>query len=139
MDKTQEKYRNQRREIGTKESFPEVQPYVSFPPKFLCFHASYGNPKEFHRVQSFVPKLKSSKIPMFSLYFRGGLTQLERGSLPRAGYARQRSLCRHSTSRQMLLCREPHLGLSAKDFRHRTSQLARNPLNFLSQPIHAMK
>ena len=61
---------------------------------------------------------------------RPHMPQLERGSLPRAGYARQRSLCprqrlcrellsakagRHSTSRQRLLCREPHLGLSAKD------------------------
>jgi hypothetical protein len=39
-----------RREIR-KESFHEVQPYVSFSLKFLCFRASHGNPKEFHMVQ----------------------------------------------------------------------------------------
>jgi hypothetical protein len=48
-----------RREIDTEEIFHEVQPHISFPPKFLCFHAFCGSPKELRRFQS-------SKIPMFS-------------------------------------------------------------------------
>jgi hypothetical protein len=73
-----------RREIDTKKSFHEVQSHVRYLPKFLCFHIFHGNPKKFHRVQSFVLKrgiinfpteLKTSKIPICFLWSRGGLKE----------------------------------------------------------------
>jgi hypothetical protein len=83
--KPYEKHRNWMREIDSKEGYQEVEPLAKFSPKSLYDCPLHRNFKELDMMQSFVSKgfignfpigLKSSKISMFFLQFKGALTLL---------------------------------------------------------------